>query len=178
MNIAFITWNSHLVPLTEGLCRAQIHTDLNSHFLAKSNWRPRVVVGRAKEVDWLTLFDRKKPPPPRGGFLCTMFPNQEPGGRGAPSKHLVQIFRAGSSSSGSLIREHCSSEQKTLPGPILRSTVVLLCCKQSPCRNPTRTCLRIASVSFLRPPSGIERCRCISSTSRRGASCGVWSFWW
>jgi len=35
-----------------------------------------------------------------------MFPNQEPGGRGPPSKHLVQILRGGSSSSGFLIREH------------------------------------------------------------------------
>jgi len=45
-------------------------------------------------------------PPSRGGFLFTMFPNQEPDGRGAPSKHLVQILRGGSSSSGCLIREH------------------------------------------------------------------------
>jgi len=35
----------------------------------------------------------KKTPPPRGGFLFTMFPNQEPGGRGSPSKHLVHFFR-------------------------------------------------------------------------------------
>jgi len=33
-----------------------------------------------------------------------MFTNQEPGGRGPPSKHLVQIFRGGSSPSGFLIR--------------------------------------------------------------------------
>ena len=38
-------------------------------------------------------FDRK--PPPRGGFLFTMFPNQEAGGRGPPSKHMVQILRGG-----------------------------------------------------------------------------------
>jgi len=49
--------------------------------------------------------DRKKSHPP-GGFLFTMFPDQEPGGRGPPSKHLVQILRKGSSSSGFLIREH------------------------------------------------------------------------
>ena len=55
-------------------------------------------------------FDRRKPPPPgtpplRGGFLFTMFPNQEPGGRGPPSKHMVQILQGGSSSSRFLIRE-------------------------------------------------------------------------
>jgi len=31
-------------------------------------------------------FVRKKTPPP-GGFLFTMFPDQEPGGRGPPSKN-------------------------------------------------------------------------------------------
>ena len=50
------------------------------------------------------LIERK--PPPRGGFVFTMFPHQEPCARGPPSKHLVQILRGGSSSSGFLIREH------------------------------------------------------------------------
>ena len=39
----------------------------------------------------------ERDPPPRGGFLFTMFPDQEPGGRGHPSKHLVQILRGVSS---------------------------------------------------------------------------------
>jgi len=43
-----------------------------------------------------------------------MFPDQEPGGRGPPSKHLVQILRGVSSSCGFLIREH--SKQETPPG--------------------------------------------------------------
>jgi len=51
-----------------------------------------------------TLIERN--PHPQGGFLFTMFPDQEPGGRGLPSKHLVQFFRGGSSSSGFLLREH------------------------------------------------------------------------
>ena len=34
-------------------------------------------------------FDRKKTPP-RGGFLFTMFPDQEPGGRGPPLKNHPQ----------------------------------------------------------------------------------------
>jgi len=34
--------------------------------------------------------DRKNPPP-REGFLFTIFPTQEPGGRGPPSKNVVQI---------------------------------------------------------------------------------------
>jgi len=45
-------------------------------------------------------------PPPRGGFLYTMFPNQESEARGPPSKNLYQVLRGGSSSSGFLIREH------------------------------------------------------------------------
>ena len=50
------------------------------------------------------LIDRSSPP--REGFLFTMFPYQEPRGRGPPSKHLVQIPRGGSSCSGMLMREH------------------------------------------------------------------------
>ena len=50
--------------------------------------------------------DRKNPPPPQGGFLFTMFLGQEHGVRGPPSKHLYQLLRGGSSSSGFLIREH------------------------------------------------------------------------
>jgi len=34
-------------------------------------------------------------PPPRGGFLFSMFPNQEPGERGPLSKHLVHILWGG-----------------------------------------------------------------------------------
>jgi len=37
----------------------------------------------------LMQFDRKNPPP-RGGFLFTMFPDQEPGGRGPPVKNHPQ----------------------------------------------------------------------------------------
>ena len=36
-------------------------------------------------------------PPPGEGFLFTMFPDQEPGGRGPPSKYLYQVLRGGSS---------------------------------------------------------------------------------
>jgi len=39
-------------------------------------------------------------PPPRGDFLYTMFPNQEPEGRGPPSKNSYQVLRGGSSFSG------------------------------------------------------------------------------
>jgi len=34
-------------------------------------------------------------PPPRGGFLFTMFPHQEPCVRGPPSKDLYQVLRGG-----------------------------------------------------------------------------------
>jgi len=54
-----------------------------------------------------------KNPPPRGGFLFTMFPDQEPGGRGPPLKSHPQnssilgvVSQGGSSSSRFLIREH------------------------------------------------------------------------
>ena len=39
-------------------------------------------------------FDRKKPPP-RGGFRVTMFPDQEPGGRGPPSSTWDKFFEGG-----------------------------------------------------------------------------------
>ena len=37
----------------------------------------------------------KTNPPLRGGFLFTMFPDQEPGGRGPPSKNLSQVLEGG-----------------------------------------------------------------------------------
>jgi len=67
-------------------------------------------------------FDRKKPQPPREGFLFTMFPHQEAWVRGPFSKNLVQFFRGGSSySRGSsytrfLMREH--SKWETPPGGV------------------------------------------------------------
>jgi len=48
----------------------------------------------------------KEPPHPRGGFLFTMFPDQEPGVRGLPSNNLNQVLWGGSSCSAFLIREH------------------------------------------------------------------------
>jgi len=63
---------------------------------SQSHWRECILF-------YYTLIERTSPP--RGGFLSTMFPHQAPGGRGPPSKHLVQILRRGSFSSGFLIRE-------------------------------------------------------------------------
>ena len=45
-------------------------------------------------------------PPPRGGFLFTMFPHQEPCVRGPPSKDLYQVLRGGFSYTRFLLREH------------------------------------------------------------------------
>jgi len=45
-------------------------------------------------------------PPPRGGFLFSMFPDQEPCARGPPWKNKVQILRGGSSYTRFLIMEH------------------------------------------------------------------------
>jgi len=51
-----------------------------------------------------TLSERT--PPPRGGFLFTIFPHQELCVRGPPSKDLYQVLRGGSSSTRFLMREH------------------------------------------------------------------------
>jgi len=58
----------------------------------------------SKDSSPLNLIERTIPP--GGGFLFTMFPNQEPGGRGPFSKNLYQVLRGGSSFSGVLMREH------------------------------------------------------------------------
>jgi len=51
-----------------------------------------------------TLIERN--PTPRGGFLFTMFPHQEPWVRGTPSKNLYQVLQGGSSYSRFLMMEH------------------------------------------------------------------------
>jgi len=60
----------------------------------------RVKINMYTHVYVHTLIART--PPPRGSFLFTMFPHQEPGGRGSPSKHLE--FFASASRNGSLPR--------------------------------------------------------------------------
>jgi len=52
-----------------------------------------------------TLIERNLSP--RGGFLFTMFPHQEPCVRGPPSKHLVHISRGGSSYTMYSLGTHC-----------------------------------------------------------------------
>ena len=61
-------------------------------------------------------FDRENPPP-RGGLLFTMFPDQEPGGRGNPLKNHPQnwtilglVLEGWSSSSGFLIWKPANKE--------------------------------------------------------------------
>jgi len=70
------------------------------------------VCGRLAQTREDTLIERN--PPPRGGFLFIMFPDQEPCVRGPPSKNLVQILRGGSSYTRLLMREH--SKKETPPG--------------------------------------------------------------
>ena len=48
----------------------------------------------------------RKKPPPRGGFLFTMFSHQVLCVGGPPSKNLVQILRGGSAYTRFLMREH------------------------------------------------------------------------
>ena len=60
----------------------------------------------------ITLIEKKSPP--RGGFLFTMFPHQEPCVRGPPSKDLYQVLRGESSYTPFLMRE--LSKHETPPG--------------------------------------------------------------
>jgi len=53
----------------------------------------------------LSVFNKNSTLTPRGGFLFTMFPHQEPCVQGPPSKNMVQILRGGSSYTRFLIRE-------------------------------------------------------------------------
>jgi len=69
-----------------------------------------------------------------------MFPNQEPGGRGPPSKNLYQIIRLGSSSSGFLNRQ--PSKYETPPGGFpsinLRESQLLVMTKMNTLAQPTK----------------------------------------
>jgi len=60
-------------------------------------------------------------PPPRGGFLFTMFPHQEPCVRGLSSKDLYHVLGGGSSYTRFLIREHNKSETPPGGGGFFRS---------------------------------------------------------
>ena len=54
---------------------------------------------------YVTYMLIERNPPPRGVFLFTMFPHQQPCVRGPPSTNLVQILRGGSSYTRFLMRE-------------------------------------------------------------------------
>jgi len=73
-------WRSHIFKFL------YINSFTNEYFTIQELLRSRLI---------------ERTPPPRGGFLFTMFPHQEPGGRGPPSKN--QVLRVGSSSSGFLV---------------------------------------------------------------------------
>ena len=59
----------------------------------------------SSQINMHTLWS-KETLPPRGGFLFTMFPHQEPCVRGPPSKDLYQVLRRGSFYTRLLMREH------------------------------------------------------------------------
>jgi len=67
------------------------------------------------------FFFVQKNPPPRGGFLFTMFPYQEPCARGPPSKDLYQVLRRGSSYTWFLMREHSKLGTPSRRGGFFRS---------------------------------------------------------
>ena len=73
-------WRSHIFKFL------YINSFTNEYFAIQELLRSRLI---------------ERTPPPRGGFLFTMFPHQEPGGRGPPSKN--QVLRGGSSSSRFLV---------------------------------------------------------------------------
>jgi len=90
--------------------RTHIYTITHMYIYIISTWMHRYSLHRSvshththTHTHTHVLIERN--PFPREGFLFTMFPDQEPSGRRLPSKHLVQILRGGSSSSGFLIRE-------------------------------------------------------------------------
>jgi len=76
-------------------------------------WRVLCVMKSVAESVMRTAELIEGNPPPRGGFLFTMFSDQEPGGRGPPLENHPQnwsslgvVLQGGSSSSGFLIRKH------------------------------------------------------------------------
>jgi len=69
-------------------------------------------MGGFDEFLYHMLIERNRPP--RGGFLLTMFPRQEPCVRRPPSKDLYQVLRGVSSYTQYLMREY--SKHETPPG--------------------------------------------------------------
>jgi len=69
---------------------------------AESNGTPAIIDDGpwTHEYCFEVVYVNRKNPRPPGGFLCTMFPNQEPGERGPFSTQLLQI-RGGSLPPGS-----------------------------------------------------------------------------
>ena len=96
--------------------RCLVFSWLHEGKVARRRWDDNSHVDRLNHVDRLKHVDRMKHvdrtnhvdrmnPPPRGGFLFTMFPHQEPWVGGPPSKRLVQIL-GGSSYSRFLMKEY------------------------------------------------------------------------
>jgi len=73
--------------MTETVQGAVHHHVCNSK--KESKWTYVFFYSYTRHVHSYMQFDRKKPPPP-GGFLFTVFPDQEPGGRGTPLKNHPQ----------------------------------------------------------------------------------------
>ena len=74
-------------------------------FIIKNTMRIEISISSQIRENSRPYFDRTNPPP-RGGFLISMFPHQELWVRGPPSKNLYQVLRGGSSYSRFLMREH------------------------------------------------------------------------
>jgi len=105
-------------------------------------------------------------PSARGGFLSTMFPNQEPGGRGPLKNHpqnwsiLVVGFQGESSSSGFLIWKPPNKE--TPPGGGFLSIKVSCLDPWAHIQVPHVQCVCVCAYTYihphvLQPPSKIDK---------------------
>jgi len=107
-------WMTHIIHRTEfchthGCIMSHIWRSHVTHMNESSHTYegvlPHIWISHANVWQSLvTLIERN--PPPRGGFLFTMFPHQRLCVRGPPSKNLYQVLRRGSSYTRFLMREH------------------------------------------------------------------------
>jgi len=112
-HVSFLLYHLKTHTLVGTFCLScRIWRHLLGHHALKLYLKPQTHRLVATLYLWYCILSRhtrlssKEPPPPAGGFLFIMFHDQKPRGRGPPLKHLVQILRGRSSSSGFSIREH------------------------------------------------------------------------
>jgi len=119
---SFLTWTSRQDLGRTGpgftYCILQKKTCLPPHC---------IMIVKTLNLKFYTLIERN--PSSKGGFLCTVFPHQEPCVRGPPSKNLVQILQ-------------------------LQTTMRALCHSRLPCRPCLTTLSNTATVAGRDPSPG------------------------